>query len=278
MAEQNELGMADIIVGQATATPTAQASRSRTQGIMSQQNKRTSQEAESDSMDIMGYVSAMLDTIRGTRTPATLPDTAPPTMDSLLYDEGSTTTGEETYGPAERPPEDIIKPRKRGDSGKLSFEEKATKLQRDANDPDFKDTAKALAKKYNIPVSELYGVIDGENRNWDWTVTNDLGYRGLVQIGKTPAAEAGIDYYSLDKKKPSEQLKEYDKYLSRWDYDGSVPLAVMQAAPGKAKSLKGKSDNTVIYAVNSEEWAANPGWRKGKNGPVTLGSLRDYYR
>ena len=272
MADINRITLADAIVGQATSTPTADTSRQRTKGMMSKEQQMISSRPSDPEASLPSFVRDHLEAIREIRT------TKSPTKDSMLYDEGITSMGEESYGPAERPPEDIIKPRKRGDSGTLSFEEKATKLQRDANDPDFKATANALAKKYNIPVSELYGVIDGENRNWDWTVTNDLGYRGLVQIGKTPASEAGIDYYTLDKKKPSEQLKEYDKYLSRWNYDGSVPLAIMQAAPGKAKSLKGKPDNTVIYSVNSEEWAANPGWRKGKNGPVTLGSLRDYYR
>ena len=280
MAEQNELGMADVIVGQATATPTAQTSRRRTQGIMSQQNRSTSQEAESDSMDIMDYVNAMLETIRGSRTSEELPVTAPPTMDSMLYDEGSVTMGEETYGPAERPPEYTPKPRLKGDSGKISLEESATKLQRESGDENFKDSVANLAEKYNITTREIYEMIDGES-NWNPTATNKLGYKGLAQIGKIPAQEAGIDYENLTSMTPSEQIKEYDKYLARWGYDGSVPLAVMQAAPGKAKSLKGKPDSTVVYPVDTDPdsaWSNNPGWRSSSTGPITLGSLKNYYR
>lgn len=187
---------------------------------------------------------------------------------------------EDNYGEdaiASRPPEYVPQPRLRGDSGLLSFEELATKVQRDANDPEFKDSVERLAEDFNITTREIYSVINGENKDWSWTTTNKLGYKGLFQIGKTPAEEAGIDYEALTTLKPSEQVAEYRKYLERWGYDGSVPLAVMQAAPGKAKSLKGKPSSTVIYAKNSKEWKANPGWRSEGNGPITLGSLKGYY-
>jgi hypothetical protein len=52
----------------------------------------------------------------------------------------------------------------------------------------------------------------------------------------------------------------------------------MQAAPGKAKRLKGKPSSTVVYAVGSDAWKENPAWRSSKNGPITLGSLKNYYR
>jgi len=178
---------------------------------------------------------------------------------------------------ASRPPEYTPSPRLKGDSGTLSFEESATKLQRESGDSEFKDSVQRLADKYDITTREVYEIIDGES-NWTANVTNSLGYKGLFQIGETPASEAGIDYDNLASMKPSQQVAAYDKYLSRWGYDGSVPLAVMQAAPGKAKALQGKPDNTVVFAVNSDEWNANPGWRKGKNGPITLGSLKNYYR
>lgn len=182
---------------------------------------------------------------------------------------------------ASRPPEYTPKPRLKGDSGTLSFEENATKLQRESGDGEFKDSVQRLADKYDITTREVYAVINGENRDWSWNTTNSLGYKGLFQIGKTPASEAGIDYNNLTNMTPSQQVSEYDKYLSRWEYDGSIPLAVMQAAPGKAKSLKGKSDNTIVYPVDTDPesaWSRNPGWRKGKNGPITLGSLKNYYR
>ena len=197
-------------------------------------------------------------------------------VDAYVSDENlpKEMTGEDAI--ASRPPEYNPRPRIRGEGGKLSFDERVSKVQRDANDPDFRASVKELSKEFNITDREVYSVINGENSDWSWDVTNNLGYKGLFQVGKTPAEEAGIDYENLTSMKPSQQVREYAKYLRRWGYDGSVPLAVMQAAPGKVKSLKGKPENTVVYAKGSKEWKANPLWRSENNGPVTIASLKEW--
>ena len=184
---------------------------------------------------------------------------------------------------ASRPPEYTPSPRLKGDSGKLSFEDSATKLQRESGDGEFKASVQRLADKYDITTREVYEIIQGES-NWNPSSVNSLGYKTLFQFGQDAITDinrftdANVDYNTIQNLTPSEQVAVYDKHLERWGYDGSVPLAVMQAAPGLSKKLKGKPDNTVVYAVNSDEWNANPGWRKGKNGPITLGSLKNYYR
>lgn len=245
------------------------ASRSRTKATTQQQmaNIDASWAEVDEATGNPNFINTILEEIISTKK-------VPQKIDD--YSDLDVEYGEDAI--ASRPPEYTPSPRLRGDSGKLSFEDKATKLQRESGDGEFKDSVQRLADKYNITTREVYAVINGENRDWSWTTTNSLGYKGLFQIGKTPASEAGIDYNNLTNIPPSKQVAEYDKYLSRWEYDGSVPLAVMQAAPGKAKALQGKPDNTVVFAVNSAEWNANPGWRKGKNGPITLGSLKNYYR
>lgn len=187
---------------------------------------------------------------------------------------------------ASRPPEYTPSPRLKGDSGTLSFEESATKLQRESGDSEFKDSVQRLADKYDITTREVYDIIQGESK-WKPDSENSLGYKGLFQFGEDAITDinrftdATVDYNTIQNLPPSEQVAVYDKHLERWGYDGSIPLAVMQAAPGKAKSLKGKPDSTIVYPVDTDPdsaWSRNPGWRKGKNGPITLGSLKNYYR
>ena len=192
---------------------------------------------------------------------------------------------EDNYGEdavASRPPEYTPRPRLPGDSGKISYDDSAKKLQRESGDEDFIGSVERLADKYNITTREVYEIIDGES-NWTPDSVNSLGYKTLFQFGKDAITDineftdANVDYKTIEKLSPSEQVELYDKHLERWGYDGSVPLAVMQAAPAKAKSLKGKPDSTVVYSKNSKEWKANPGWRSKNDGPVTLGSLKGYY-
>lgn len=66
MANENEMGLADIIVGQATGTPTAAGTRRKTQGIMSQQAGLMD---TSEDLEIPEYVQTMLSEIRETRSP-----------------------------------------------------------------------------------------------------------------------------------------------------------------------------------------------------------------
>mgnify|MGYP003632085514 CR=1 FL=1 len=164
------------------------------------------------------------------------------------------------------------------ESPNLDLSELANKLAKSTNDPTFISAVKDLAKKYNTTPSKVYGIINVESV-WDPTVINERGYSGLFQIGEEPAGEAGIDYDNLSTMTPTQQVAAYDKYLSRWNYDGSVSLGLMQAAPGLASRLKGSPPDTVVYAVDSKEWKANRKWRSGPEGkgPVTLGSLDKVY-
>jgi len=157
-----------------------------------------------------------------------------------------------------------------------SFATLAEKLAKSANDPTFISAVKNLAKKYNTTPNKVYGIINGESA-WDPASINERGYKSLFQLGKVPSEEAGIDYENLTTMSPSQQVAEYDKYLARWEYDGSVSLGLMQAAPGLAKRLKGSPSSTVVYTKGSPEWDANPGWRSGTDGDITLASIDAYY-
>jgi hypothetical protein len=64
----NELGIADAIVGGATSVPTAAQSRRKTQGIMSQQQTFADEPAPTTAEDLLpSYVSQYIETIRNER-------------------------------------------------------------------------------------------------------------------------------------------------------------------------------------------------------------------
>ena len=158
------------------------------------------------------------------------------------------------------------------------FNDLAQKLAERTGDTEFMSSVERLAKKYNTTTNEVYAVIKGES-NFDPEAGANSTFKSMFQIGPEAAKEAGIKYGKLATMSPSEQVAAYDKYLSRWDYDGSegLSLGLMQAAPGLAQSLKGSPSDTVVYSEGSKAWEANPGWRSDGDGPITIGSIDNYY-
>lgn len=158
------------------------------------------------------------------------------------------------------------------------FSKQVSGLVKASGDEEFPEAVEMFAEKFDITPNEVYAVINGENKDWAYNKTNKGGYKGLFQIGKTAAEEAGIDYGSIANKSPTEQLALYDTYLTRWNYDSSIPLGLYQAAPGLASELKDQSDDTIIYAKGSPAWKKNKGWRSADNGAITKGSIISYYQ
>ncbi len=65
---EEELGMADIIVGQATATPSVGESRKKAKGIMSQQRTFADEPTPTSAEDLLhSYVSQYIETISNER-------------------------------------------------------------------------------------------------------------------------------------------------------------------------------------------------------------------
>ena len=290
MADQ-EMSLADVIVGKVTSVPTASSTNIRTKGLMAQAvDKAASAPIPTDPVDLLPtYLGDMIKTIREERSPkSSTPDffeeniqiTAEDDLDAT--EEAVQTQADRMIDSADATfsyPTDADETEADYTS---KFSKNAEAMAKEANDSEFVPAVRKLADKYGITVNEVYAVINGENRDWSWTAENAGGFKGLFQIGETPAAEAGIDYANITNMTPTKQVEAYDKYLERWDYDGSVPLALMQAAPGLAKRLMGKPDSTVVYAVDTSKgsaWSANPNWRSdNKTGPITLGSLKSYYQ
>lgn len=287
MADQ-DMSLADVIVGKATSVPTASSTNIRTKGLMAQAvDKAASAPIPTDPVDLLPtYIGDMIKTIREERKPvsSSTPDFFEENV-QITTEDDLAATEEAVQTQADRMidsadatfsyPTDADEVE---DSYASKFSKNAEAMAKAANDSEFVPAVRKLADKYGITVNEIYAVINGENKDWSWNTTNKLGYKGLFQIGEQPAAEAGIDYANITNMTPTQQVEAYDKYLERWGYDGSVPLALMQAAPGLAKRLKGKPDSTVVYTQSDDAWAANPNWRTSDTGPITLGSLKSYYQ
>ena len=158
------------------------------------------------------------------------------------------------------------------------FSKQIAGLVKASGDDEFPEAVEMFAEKFDITPNEVYAVINGENKDWKYDGTNKGGYKGLFQIGKGAADFAGIEYKSIANKSPTEQLALYDTYLTAWNYDNSIPLALYQAAPGRASELKNQSGDTVVYPKGSDEWKANKGWRSANNGDITKASLIAYYK
>ena len=150
---------------------------------------------------------------------------------------------------------------------------------------DFSDTIKELkederfsakltelSEKYGIPEREILMVGAKESS----LMTNPAA-KNMFQILATPAKEAGINIKKLNSSKnPVDQLNALEKYLDRWnyaDYNGSVPLGLLIAAP----SARDKDKDFVVYRKGSKELEANPKWA-GEDGNATVGSIIKFYR
>ena len=141
-------------------------------------------------------------------------------------------------------------------------------------DDAFMNQLAMMQNKYpGLTQQEIFDVIQGES-SFRLGVVNSGGYKGLFQIGKEAAEEAGIDYANLEKMSAADQLKAYDKYLQRWGYDGSYSLGILQAAPG----FRNASVDTVVYTKkdNPKVFKLNPNWFD-ENGNATVASINSYY-
>ena len=149
----------------------------------------------------------------------------------------------------------------------------------------FSDTIKELKENERFSaklteLSEKYGISEREilmvGAKESSLMTNPAA-KNMFQILATPAKEAGIDLKKLNKSKnPVDQLNALEKYLDRWnyaDYNGSVPLGLLIAAP----SARDKDKDFVVYREGSKELEANPKWA-GEDGNATVGSIIKFYR
>lgn len=143
-----------------------------------------------------------------------------------------------------------------------------------ANDAAFQAKADEMIAKYpGLTKQKLYKVIQGES-GFDTKIVAGSGATGLFQFMPATAKELGYTTGQIQNMNASEQLEVYDKYLARWNYNGTNELGIMQAAPAYAS----RPPNAVIYPVGTKAWQQNPGWRPADGGDITVESINAYYR
>lgn len=145
--------------------------------------------------------------------------------------------------------------------------------------PYTEDRVAYLQPLYDMGVDarELHQMIAGESK-WDPAAKGSGTASGLFQFVESAALDLGTTPDAIRAMPPEDQVALYVRYLQWWGWEPGIPLALMQAAPAYARRLAGRPDTAVVFPVNSKEWLANPGWRSaGGSGPVTKGSLKQYY-
>ena len=141
-------------------------------------------------------------------------------------------------------------------------------------DQDFLSAVQALASKMGAKPVELLALMMFESANtMSPSITNSLGYTGLIQFGKS-ACETLSKYYKttittalLREMSRAQQMEWVDKYFSYWIKTKGVkpPMTLAQmyilvALPGYVNS---PPDATLAgpNGPNLSIWRANPGWR-----------------
>jgi hypothetical protein len=129
-----------------------------------------------------------------------------------------------------------------------------------------------------VPASELQGVVTGESGGRTSVKNPDGSASGIFQITEDAAKDLGTTTEKIRAMSEVEQVALYGKYLKRWGYKPGIPLAIMQAAPSKAKGWDG-TDEYVLYEKGTSGWEQNPAWRdKLNNDDVTVGSVKKYFK
>jgi len=166
-----------------------------------------------------------------------------------------------------------VRPRSRDEGGsEPSLDKKASELFKDEQ---FKNNFNMVLNKYpGLTRYEMLRMIDGESGMNPSAQNEDSLAAGLFQFTPEVAAELGFTTDEIKNMPASEQLLVYERYLDKYDYDGSYSLGILQAAPAKRNA----SPNTIIYRKGSKAWKQNPGWRDSKTGHVTKASIDAYYR
>ena len=157
-----------------------------------------------------------------------------------------------------------------GSSGTTSKSEKQM-IERFENDPEFQKAWERLkAKRPQVDKSDFYHTIYGESRGNISAINKSSGTAGLFQFTRNTAKHFGTTPEEVIEMSAAQQVDVYSKYL--YMYKGGN-LSVYGAAPSYAH----KSDDTIIYKVGSKAWNINKSYRPADNGPITVGSLKNFF-
>ena len=155
-------------------------------------------------------------------------------------------------------------------------------------DQDFLSAVQALAGKMGAKPIELLALMSFESAGtMSPSITNSLGYTGLIQFGSS-ACETLSKYYKINpplttamlrQMSRAQQMEWVDKYFSFWIKNKNVkpPMTLAQmyilvALPGYVNAPA----NETLAGPNGPNipiWKANPGWRIGPGDVITRESI-----
>jgi len=274
MANKNELTLADAIVAEATATPTAGTARQRTRGMMAKEQQMITSRPLDPVDSLPSFVREHLDAIRESRPNSSerlksVSDGSDMFDAQLSRNEMGQLGGTETdymegmelgitkpkYKPGQKPHPDY----------KLNLPEEVKK------DKAFMSKVDTLASKHGIDSVELLKAIQFETAgSWDPAQKSGTSSAtGLIQFMPDTAKGLGTSTKALAKMSRADQMEYVDKYLSRFegkikDFDDLYMAIHWPAAVGQ-------SDDYVMYSKGSKQYRANKGLDIDNDGTVTRG-------
>ena len=154
-------------------------------------------------------------------------------------------------------------------------------IEKFENDSEFQEAWKRLKARHpQVEKAEFYRVIYGESggkhtAEYISKRTGKRGAVGLFQFTGDTAKGLGKTKDEILRMTPAQQVDLYSNYLNgppRYRGGGFGSLSVFGAAP----SFHHRSDDTVVYAVGTDKWNENSWYRPADNGPITVGSLKNF--
>jgi len=153
-------------------------------------------------------------------------------------------------------------------------------------DQDFLSAVQALAGKMGSKPIELLALMSFESAGtMSPSITNSLGYTGLIQFGNSACTTLSKYYKTtittamLRQMSRVQQMEWVDKYFSYWMKTKNVkpPMTLAQmyilvALPGYVNA---PANETLAgpNGPNANIWRANPGWRIGTSDVITRESI-----
>lgn len=134
-----------------------------------------------------------------------------------------------------------------------------------------------VANKLNIPFNHLIAVIELETAGtFSPSITNSLGYVGLIQFGKAAAKDIGTTRADLKKMSAVEQMDYVYKYLVR--YKSKIHSYVDLYLAIFFPLAMGKGNDFVLQTKRltaSRVAKANPLFDINKDGQITVAEIEE---
>lgn len=140
----------------------------------------------------------------------------------------------------------------------------------------FIEKVRDISAKLNINPNWLMAVMALETaKTFSPSITNSLGYTGLIQFGKAAAQDLGTTTDALRKMSAVEQLDYVYKYLSKYKskFNSLTDVYLSVLFPYAV----GKGDDFLIESpgISASKFRnANPGFDKNKDGKVYVWEVR----